>query len=203
MPVQTDRPSGKPERFSPTRCGASTRGAWPRSWPPSPATCRAPAFRSATRGRLRAAVALLFVVAFAFSYRPAGRQRHRRVSSRTSAIDAIPPRIDAWVTPPRLHRQGAGLPDLRSQPGHAGLHRAGRQRRVAARDRRLRRGDAELHRRLRQCPRDRRQARPPARPSLPPAALVHVAAVCRQAHQRRHAVAEVRRRRRRTAGRSP
>ena len=48
---------------------------------------------------LRAAVALLFVVAFAFSYGPLGGSVTDAFRPQ-SAIDAIPPRIDAWVTPP-------------------------------------------------------------------------------------------------------
>ena len=48
---------------------------------------------------LRAAVALLFVVAFAFSYGPLGGSVADAFRPQ-SAIDAIPPRIDAWVTPP-------------------------------------------------------------------------------------------------------
>ena len=48
---------------------------------------------------LRAAVALIFVVAFAFSYGPLGGSV-ADVFRPQSAIDAVPPRIDAWVTPP-------------------------------------------------------------------------------------------------------
>jgi uncharacterized protein (TIGR02302 family) len=48
---------------------------------------------------LRAAVALLFVVAFAFSFSPLGG-RFTDAFRPQSAIDAVPPRIDAWVTPP-------------------------------------------------------------------------------------------------------
>ena len=48
---------------------------------------------------LRAAVALLFVIAFAFSYGPLGGSVADAFRPQ-SAIDAIPPRIDAWVTPP-------------------------------------------------------------------------------------------------------
>jgi uncharacterized protein (TIGR02302 family) len=48
---------------------------------------------------LRAAVALLFVVAFAFSYGPLGGSVADAFRPQ-SAIDAIPARIDAWVTPP-------------------------------------------------------------------------------------------------------
>ena len=44
-------------------------------------------------------VALLFVVAFAFSYGPLGGSVTDAFRPQ-SAIDAIPPRIDAWVTPP-------------------------------------------------------------------------------------------------------
>ncbi len=48
---------------------------------------------------LRAVVALLFVVAFVFSYGPLGGSIADAFRPQ-SAIDAIPPRIDAWVTPP-------------------------------------------------------------------------------------------------------
>ena len=48
---------------------------------------------------LRAAVTLLFVVAFAFSFGPLGGSVADAFRPQ-SAIDAIPPRIDAWVTPP-------------------------------------------------------------------------------------------------------
>jgi uncharacterized protein (TIGR02302 family) len=48
---------------------------------------------------LRAAVALLFVIAFTFSYGPLGGSVADAFRPQ-SAIDVIPPRIDAWVTPP-------------------------------------------------------------------------------------------------------
>jgi len=48
---------------------------------------------------LRAAVALLLVVAFAFSYGPLGGRLTDGFSAR-GGVPAIPPRIDAWVTPP-------------------------------------------------------------------------------------------------------
>lgn len=48
---------------------------------------------------LRAAIGLLFVVAFAFSFSPFGG-RFTDVFRAQAAIDAVPPRIDAWVTPP-------------------------------------------------------------------------------------------------------
>lgn len=48
---------------------------------------------------LRAVVALLFVVAFAFSFSPFGG-RVTDVLRPQAAIDAVPARIDAWVTPP-------------------------------------------------------------------------------------------------------
>jgi len=48
---------------------------------------------------LRAAVALLLVVAFAFSYGPLGGRVTDGFSAR-GGVPAIPPRIDAWVTPP-------------------------------------------------------------------------------------------------------
>lgn len=48
---------------------------------------------------LRAAIGLLLVVAFAFSFGPFGG-RFTDVFRAQAAIDAVPPRIDAWVTPP-------------------------------------------------------------------------------------------------------
>jgi uncharacterized protein (TIGR02302 family) len=48
---------------------------------------------------LRAAIALVFVVAFAFSFGPLGGSLSDAFRAQAS-IDALPPRIDAWVTPP-------------------------------------------------------------------------------------------------------
>ncbi len=48
---------------------------------------------------LRAAAALLFVVALAFSYGPLGG-RVADAFRPGAAYDVVPPRIDAWVTPP-------------------------------------------------------------------------------------------------------
>ncbi len=48
---------------------------------------------------LRAVVALLFVVALAFSYGPLGGRVADAFRPRAS-VEAVPPRIDAWVTPP-------------------------------------------------------------------------------------------------------
>lgn len=48
---------------------------------------------------LRATVALLFVVAFAFSFGPMGGSPADAFRPQARA-DALPPRIDAWVTPP-------------------------------------------------------------------------------------------------------
>jgi uncharacterized protein (TIGR02302 family) len=49
---------------------------------------------------LRGAVALLFVVAFAFSGSPLGGRISDAFNTHIGS-DIIPPRIDAWVTPPR------------------------------------------------------------------------------------------------------
>ncbi|MGH6761400.1 MAG: TIGR02302 family protein [Phyllobacterium sp.] len=49
---------------------------------------------------LRAAVALLFVTAFAFSMGPLGGRLSDAFRVHAGA-EAVPPRIDAWVTPPR------------------------------------------------------------------------------------------------------
>ncbi|MDW6026105.1 TIGR02302 family protein [Mesorhizobium sp. BAC0120] len=48
---------------------------------------------------LRAAVALLFIVAFGFSFSPFGGSPRDAFRARVG-MDSIPPRIDAWVTPP-------------------------------------------------------------------------------------------------------
>lgn len=48
---------------------------------------------------LRAAIVLLFVTAFAFSFGPSGGRLSDGLKARASA-ETIPARIDAWVTPP-------------------------------------------------------------------------------------------------------
>ena len=83
----------------PTRCGASTSGGWPSSL--AAVAGDLPRTRVPERDpwALRAAVALLFVVAFAFSFGPLGGSVADAFRPH-AGLDAIPPRIDAWVTPP-------------------------------------------------------------------------------------------------------
>jgi uncharacterized protein (TIGR02302 family) len=96
--VQTDRPSGKEGIFSQAlwrehqkRMADRLRGLGadlPRTHVPE----RDP-------WGLRAVAALLFVTAFAFSFGPLGGRIEDAFNARV-ARDAVPPRIDAWVTPP-------------------------------------------------------------------------------------------------------
>ena len=98
MLVQTDRPSGQGGAFAEAlwrehqrRMAASLGGVGgdlPRTRVPE----RDP-------WGLRAAAALLLATAFAFSFGPLGG----RVADGFQAhgwMEAVPPRIDAWVTPP-------------------------------------------------------------------------------------------------------
>ena len=84
---------------SPTRSGASTSGAWPSSWRRYRAICRAPACPNAIRGRCAQPRAALRRRLRLF-LRPVRRLADRCLSRPQPAIDAMPPRIDAWVTPP-------------------------------------------------------------------------------------------------------
>ena len=156
--VQSDRPSGRQASFADALWRehqrrmaeqlAAVSGDLPRTRVPE----RDP-------WALRAAVALLFVVAFAFSFGPLGGKVARRLppAGRARRHTAAHRRLGDAAG---LYRQGADLPHLRRQArARAVLHRPGRQRRVAARDRRLRRRDAELRRGLRQHPRHRRRTR--------------------------------------------
>ena len=75
-----DRPAERPRTAaSRRRCGANTRGAWPRSSTASAPTCRAPRVPERDPWGLRAVAALLLVTAFAFSLRAARRQDSRRL----------------------------------------------------------------------------------------------------------------------------
>ncbi|MBB6470076.1 uncharacterized protein (TIGR02302 family) [Aminobacter lissarensis] len=96
--VQTDRPSGKPDGFADAlwrehqkrmaaRLG-SLGGDLPRTRVPE----RDP-------WALRAGAALLFVSAFALSFGPSGGRLGDAFRAH-AAHDLVPPRIDAWVTPP-------------------------------------------------------------------------------------------------------
>ena len=96
--VQTDRPSGKASPFADAlwrehqKRMAQRLGRFGGDLPRTDVPMRDP-------WGVRAAAALLLVVAFAFSYGPLGG----RITDgfRPSAgLEAVPPRIDAWVTPP-------------------------------------------------------------------------------------------------------
>ena len=196
------RPAGRPpRRVSPTRCGANTRSAWPSSWRQCPATCRAPAFPSATLGRCAPWSRCSSSSPLPF---PSARSAAacRTPFARRPAIDAVAAAHRRLGDAARLHRQGADLPHLQRQREHRRLHRAGRQRGRAARHRRRRRRDAELHRSVRQCPRHRAAAmrRSTKRKPAATAPADRLAPVRRQAHRRRHADAEVRRQRHPAAG---
>ena len=81
------------------RCGANTRNAWPRSWTASAATCRAPACRSVTRWPCaRSRRCWSSPPSPSPSVRAAARWRMPFAPWRFA--ETVPPRIDAWVTPP-------------------------------------------------------------------------------------------------------
>lgn len=96
--VQTDRPSGKESGFSQALWREHQKrmaerldrlgGDLPRTRVPE----RDP-------WGLRAVAALLLVTAFAFSFGPSGGRMTDGFRAN-AARDAVPPRIDAWVTPP-------------------------------------------------------------------------------------------------------
>lgn len=96
--VQTDRPSGRESIFSQALWREHQKrmaeklgnlgGDMPRTRVPE----RDP-------WGLRAVAALLLVTAFAFSFGPSGGRIADGFSAH-AARDAVPPRIDAWVTPP-------------------------------------------------------------------------------------------------------
>lgn len=96
--VQADRPSGKSGIFAEAlwrehqRRMAEKLGRFGSDLPRARVPDRDPF-------ALRAAAALLFVIAFAFSQSPHGG-RLDDAFQVGAAFDAIPPRIDAWVTPP-------------------------------------------------------------------------------------------------------
>ncbi|WP_378948277.1 TIGR02302 family protein [Mesorhizobium sp. ANAO-SY3R2] len=96
--AQTDRPSGKPDNFADAlwrehqKRMAASLGALGGDLPRTGVPERDP-------WALRAAVALLFVCAFTFSFGPMGGRIGDAFRAH-AAKDAIPPRIDAWVTPP-------------------------------------------------------------------------------------------------------
>jgi uncharacterized protein (TIGR02302 family) len=96
--VQTDRPSGKESIFSQAlwrehqKRMAERLGELGADLPRTRVPERDP-------WALRSAAALLFVIAFAFSFGPSGGRIGDGFTGHMMR-DAVPPRIDAWVTPP-------------------------------------------------------------------------------------------------------
>ncbi|MFB9981483.1 TIGR02302 family protein [Mesorhizobium kowhaii] len=96
--VQTDRPSGRESSFSQALWREHQKrmaGKLDSLGADLPRT-RVP---ERDRWGLRAVAALLLVTAFAFSYGPTGGRIGDGFSAH-GVHDAVPPRIDAWVTPP-------------------------------------------------------------------------------------------------------
>lgn len=96
--VQTDRPSGRESSFSQALWREHQKrmaGKLDSLGADLPRT-RVP---ERDRWGLRAVAALLLVTAFAFSFGPSGGRIVDGFSAH-GVHDAIPPRIDAWVTPP-------------------------------------------------------------------------------------------------------
>jgi uncharacterized protein (TIGR02302 family) len=96
--VQTDRPSGRPDSFADAlwrehqKRMAGRLGSLGGDLPQTRVPERDP-------WALRAAAALLFACAFAFSFGPTGGRLGD--AFKVHAVrDTVPPRIDAWVTPP-------------------------------------------------------------------------------------------------------
>ncbi|MER9297982.1 TIGR02302 family protein [Mesorhizobium sp. M0621] len=96
--VQTDRPSGRESSFSQAlwrehqKRMAGKLDSLGADLPRTRVPERDP-------WGLRAVAALLFVTAFAFSFGPTGGRVSDGFNAH-GAQDAVPPRIDAWVTPP-------------------------------------------------------------------------------------------------------
>lgn len=96
--VQTDRPCGKESGFSQAlwrehqKRMADQLGSLGADLPRTRVPERDP-------WGLRAVAALLLVTAFAFSYGPSGGRISDGFNAH-AARDTVPPRIDAWVTPP-------------------------------------------------------------------------------------------------------
>lgn len=96
--VQTDRPSGRESSFSQALWREHQKrmaGKLDSLGADLPRT-RVP---ERDRWGLRAVAALLLVTAFAFSFGPSGGRIVDGFNAH-SVHDAVPPRIDAWVTPP-------------------------------------------------------------------------------------------------------
>ncbi|RWD05981.1 MAG: TIGR02302 family protein [Mesorhizobium sp.] len=96
--VQTDRPSGQESIFSQALWREHQKRMAERL---GSLGADRPRARVPERDRwgLRAVAALLLVTAFAFSFGPSGGRISDGFVAR-AARDAVPPRIDAWVTPP-------------------------------------------------------------------------------------------------------
>lgn len=96
--VQSDRPSGKPDHFADALWREHQKRMAERL---STLGGDLPKTRVPERDpwALRAAAALLFVCAFAFSFGPMGGRLGDAFRVH-AARDAVAPRIDAWVTPP-------------------------------------------------------------------------------------------------------
>ncbi|CDX23137.1 conserved membrane hypothetical protein [Mesorhizobium sp. ORS 3324] len=96
--VQTDRPSGAESLFSQALWREHQKRMAERllSLGADRPRTRVPDY---DRWGLRALVGLLFVTAFAFSFGPFGGRIGDGFVAR-AARDVVPPRIDAWVTPP-------------------------------------------------------------------------------------------------------
>ncbi|OBQ57909.1 TIGR02302 family protein [Mesorhizobium erdmanii] len=96
--VQADRPSGRESSFSQAlwREHQKRMAAKLDSLGPDLPRTRVP---ERDPWGLRAVAALLLVTAFAFSFGPAGGRMVDGFSAH-GTHDAVPPRIDAWVTPP-------------------------------------------------------------------------------------------------------
>ncbi|MBZ9964129.1 TIGR02302 family protein [Mesorhizobium sp. BR1-1-2] len=96
--TQTDRPSGRESSFSQALWREHQKRMADRL---DSLGADVPRTRVPERDPwgLRAVAALLLVTAFAFSFGPTGGRVADAFSAR-DAHDAVPPRIDAWVTPP-------------------------------------------------------------------------------------------------------
>ncbi|MBW8909647.1 MAG: TIGR02302 family protein [Mesorhizobium sp.] len=96
--VQTDRPSGADSIFSQALWREHQKRMAEKlsSLGPGKPRTRVPDY---DRWGLRALAGLLLVTAFAFSYGPFGGRISDGFIAR-AVRDAVPPRIDAWVTPP-------------------------------------------------------------------------------------------------------
>ncbi|MBZ9708050.1 TIGR02302 family protein [Mesorhizobium sp. ESP7-2] len=96
--VQSDRPSGHESSFSQALWREHQKRMAGRL---DSLGADLPRTRVPERDRwgLRAVAALLLVTAFAFSFGPTGGRLSDGFSAH-GTLDAVPPRIDAWVTPP-------------------------------------------------------------------------------------------------------